>query len=133
MLFFTKRPKSGWIYILDSREEDDPGRHSLGDPEKQTSSYMEKTLKGQSVTSEYRTSSSGATVSRYLLLRDSQGKALAIMRGDFDAGEMTDFLYTTRYVQIGVTMVALLLIGGIVIIGSQGIRAKGQLDDKSSK
>ncbi|NLL53397.1 MAG: hypothetical protein GX248_11925 [Peptococcaceae bacterium] len=110
-----KIPETGWIYIFEAREKNNPAYNSIGNIERRASVFMERSWKEQAVKSEYRASSSQAFVSRYLLLKDSQGNALAVLKGDLAAAEITDFLYTTRYVQIGAIVVSLLLIGFIVL------------------
>ncbi|NLO97687.1 MAG: hypothetical protein GX091_06420 [Peptococcaceae bacterium] len=112
-----KIPETGWFYVVDAREKEDPSYHPLGAAEKQASVYMERTWKEQPAGIEYQASSSNAFISRYLLLKDAQGSALAVLKGDLAAGDITSYLYKTRYVQIGVIIVSLVLIGLITGAG----------------
>jgi len=99
-----------WIIVADAREESDPLHKNLGESEKRVSAAVEKTIRGKTVQAEYL----GTTVSSFQEIKDAKGKTFAVLGGDYDAGQMTDFLFLTKYVQIGIIAIALLLIGGAI-------------------
>jgi hypothetical protein len=109
-----KEPR--WFYVADAREENDPSHTPLGKTEKRVSAAVEKTIRGKAVQGEYYTTSLGPMVSSYQEIKNEQGKIFAVMGADFKAAEMTDFLYLTRYAQMGVAAAALLLIGLILLL-----------------
>jgi len=108
-----------WYYVADAREDNDPQHKVLGTVEKRPSVSVQNTLKGKEVYSEYYGSSSGAVISGYQQLKDSQGKAFAVIGGDFAAEKMTDYLFTTRYAQFGLVAVGLILIGSVLLIAGR--------------
>lgn len=115
-ILYKDEEEPRWFYVADARGENDPSHTPLGTTEKRVSTAVEKTIRGQAVHSEYYTGSLGPMVSSYQEIKNEQGKIFAVMGADFKAAEMTDFLYLTRYAQMGVAAVTLLLIGIIVIL-----------------
>jgi len=105
-----------WLDVVDAREEADPAHVSLGKIEKGVSSAVEKTIRGIKVDQEYHVTSLGTFVSSYQEIKDEQGKTFAVLGADIDAAELTAFVYTTRYAQLGIIGLVLVLIGGLVRI-----------------
>lgn len=111
-MLYKDEKEAKWFYIVDARDIDDSAHTPLGKTEKRVSAAVEKTIRGKVVQGEYQ----GTFVSSYQEIKDSDGKTFAVLGGDFDARELTDFLYITRYAQMGILALVLLLIGGIVLI-----------------
>lgn len=109
-IYYKNEKEMKWIVVADAREESDPLHKNLGESEKRVSAAVEKTIRGKTVQAEYL----GTTVSSFQEIKDAKGKTFAVLGGDYDAGQMTDFLFLTKYVQIGIITVALLLIGGAI-------------------
>ncbi|RJE46529.1 MULTISPECIES: hypothetical protein [unclassified Dehalobacter] len=118
MLYKDEQNKA-WFYVVDARAEDDPAHLSLGQLENNASSAVENTLKGKVVQGEYHTTSLGTFVSSYQEIKDAGGKTYAVLAGDIDVKNVTEFLYLTRYVQLGIMAVSLLLIGLIVYLSGR--------------
>ncbi len=118
MLYKDEQNKA-WFYVVDARVEDDPAHLSLGQLENNASSAVENTLKGKVVQGEYHTTSLGTFVSSYQEVKDAGGKTYAVLAGDIDVKNVTEFLYLTRYVQFGIMAVSLLLIGLIVYLSGR--------------
>jgi hypothetical protein len=118
MLYKDEQNKA-WFYVVDARTEDDPAHLSLGQLENNASSAVENTLKGKVVQVEYHTTSLGTFVSSYQEVKDTGGKTYAVLAGDIDVKNVTEFLYLTRYVQLGIMAVSLLLIGLIVYLSGR--------------
>ncbi|NBJ15963.1 MAG: hypothetical protein FNP40_10475 [Dehalobacter sp. 4CP] len=118
MLYKDEQNKA-WFYVVDARAEDDPAHLSLGQLENNASSAVENTLKGKVVQGEYHTTSLGTFVSSYQEVKDAGGKTYAVLAGDIDVKNVTEFLYLTRYVQFGIMAVSLLLIGLIVYLSGR--------------
>ncbi|MCG1025517.1 MULTISPECIES: hypothetical protein [Dehalobacter] len=108
-----------WFFVVDARAEDDPAHLALGQLENNASSAVENTLKGKVVQGEYHTTSLGTFVSSYQEVKDAGGKTYAVLAGDIDVKNVTEFLYLTRYVQFGIMAVSLLLIGLIVYLSGR--------------
>lgn len=106
-----------WITIADARTGDDPEHSTLGEPVANVTSAMENTLKGKVVRGQYYTTSLGPIVSSYQEIKDVNGKTIAIIAGDIQAGGLTDFLFVTRYAQMGIIAISLALIGCVCFIG----------------
>jgi len=114
-LLAKNEQENKWFYAADARMEDD-SRHVLpGTAEIRYFGALENILKGKVVEREYHSASGGVFVTSFQAIKNTEGKVLTVIGGDFPAGEMTDFLYLTRYVQLGLIAVSLLLIGGIVL------------------
>jgi len=118
MLYKDEQNKA-WFYVVDARAEDDPAHLSLGQLENNASSAVENTLKGKVVQGEYHTTSLGTFVSSYQEIKDAGGKTYAVLAGDVDVKNVTESLYLTRYVQLGIMAVSLLLIGLIVYLSGR--------------
>jgi hypothetical protein len=108
--------KVKWFYVADARAERDPAHIQPGTVENRASAAVENTLKGKVIHDEYHVTDLGTYVSSYQELKDRNGETLAVLAGDFNAGKLTDFLYLTGYVQMGIFIVALFLIGMIVFL-----------------
>lgn len=115
-LLYKDEKEAKWFYVVDAREQNDPGHTPLGKTEKRVSAAVEKTIRGKAVQGEYHITSLGTFVSSYQEIKDAQGKTFAVLEGDFNAGEMTGFLYLTRYVQMGLIALSLFLIGLTVLL-----------------
>lgn len=111
-IFYKNEQELKWIYVADAREENDPAHKALGQTEKRVSAAVEKTIRGKVVQGEYL----GTSVSSFQEIKDPQGKTFAVIGGNFNAEELTDFLYVTRYAQIGIIALALLLMGSTVFL-----------------
>ncbi|RNC62950.1 MAG: hypothetical protein AWM53_01779 [Candidatus Dichloromethanomonas elyunquensis] len=113
-ILYKDQTEGKWFYVADGREDGDPMHTPLGKIEKSASASVENTLKGKTVQGEHHVTAGGTLVSSYQEIKDKNGKIFAVLAGDLDAGELTQFLYLTGYVQIGILAAALSLIGIIV-------------------
>ena len=113
-----KNSQSEWFHVVDAREQNDPAHSPLSKLEDQASGSIQRTLKGQAVRGEYHDTFFGAVVSSYQQIKDRQGNVIAVLGADFASEEITEFLFTTRYVQFGVIGVCLLLVCGVVLLTS---------------
>lgn len=113
-ILYQDEKKMEWVYIVDARSDQDPGHNKLGQIEIQVLPVYKNTKQGKTVRAEYRTTSLGAFVSSYQGIKDSQGTVIAVLGGDFNAKEITSFLYLTKYVQIGIIVFSLFFIGGVI-------------------
>lgn len=119
-IFYKDEERFQWFHIADTKEPGDPDHKALGKPEKSVSGAIEKTIRGKTVQGEYSITSQGPVVSSYQEIKDSQGKTFAVLEGNFQAGEMTDFLFVTRYAQFGLLALTLLLLGGAFLLTRKG-------------
>ncbi|UWG97797.1 hypothetical protein LPY66_02940 [Dehalobacter sp. DCM] len=110
------------FYIADARQDDDPMHIMPGQLLERSSSAIENTLKGKVVHDVYYTTSLGEMVSSYQGIKDSNGKTIAVIAGDVQAGSFTQFLFLTRYVQMGIIAVSLILIGCVSLIGKKRLK-----------
>ncbi|NLI91221.1 MAG: hypothetical protein GX434_03190 [Peptococcaceae bacterium] len=115
-MLYKDQAQARWFYVVDAREEADPAHTPLGKTEKRASAAVENTIRGKAVHGEHHVTSLGTFVSSYQEIKDQNGKTFAVLAGDFNAGEMTGFLYLTRYAQIGIIALGLLLIGATVFL-----------------
>jgi hypothetical protein len=118
-IFYKDEQKAQWFYVIDTREQTDPAHNPLGKVEKRVSAAVEKTIRGKPVQDEYHVTSSGTFVSSYQEIKNSQGETFAVLGGDIDAQELTGFLYLTRYAQMGILALSLLLMGVIVFLSTK--------------
>lgn len=105
-----------WFYITDARLEDDSQRVSLGEVNIHLFGALENTRRGKVVEKQYYMTAEGAFVTNYQGVKDGEGRIIAVVGGDYMAKEMTDFLYLTRYAQMGIILLTFLLIGGTVLL-----------------
>lgn len=115
-LLSKHKQQNKWLYIVDARMNDDPKRVSLGEADKHLFGALENIMRGKIVEKEYYRTAEGTVVTNYQGVKDDQGNIIAVVGGDYAAKEMADFLYLTRYVQIGIIFLTLLLIGGSVLL-----------------
>lgn len=115
-IWYKDEQKVQWFHIVDTKDLDDSAHQPLGTALKSASVAVEKTIRGKVVQGEHHTTSLGTFVSSYQEIKDSQGKTFAVLAADLDAAELTNFLYVTRYAQIGILALTLLLIGAVAIL-----------------
>lgn len=115
-LLAKNEQENKWFYLADARPEND-SRHILpGTAEIRYFGALENILKGKVVEKEYHSTSEGVFVTSFQGIKNTEGQIIAVIGGNYPAMEMTDFLYLTRYVQIGIIAFSLLFIGVIVFL-----------------
>lgn len=112
-ILYKNEDGTRWYDVADALEEGDPAHNPLGTAEKSVSASVDRTYKGFPVQAEYHIASAGPLVSSYQVIKDARGRTIAVLGADFGAGRMTDFLYFTRYIQLGIIAIGLALIGFI--------------------
>ena len=115
-LLSKNNKENKWFYIADARAEDDPQSVELGDVDSRLYGALEGIARGKVFEKEYYRTAEGTFVTNYQGIEDDKGNIIAVAGGDYAAKEMADFLYLTRYVQVGIILLTLLLIGGTVLI-----------------
>lgn len=105
-----------WFYIADAKAENDPKSVDLGEVDISLFGALEGVARGKVVEKEYYRTAQGTFISNYQGIEDDKGNIIAVAGGDYAAKEMANFLYLTRYVQVGIAFLGLLLIGVTVLI-----------------
>lgn len=108
--------KGQWFYIADARAKNDPESVELGEVDIRLFGALEGIARGKIVEKEYYRTAEGTFISNYQGIEDGKGNIIAVAGGDYAAKEMAEFLYLTRYVQVGIAFLSLLLIGGTVLV-----------------
>ncbi|MFA6807894.1 MAG: hypothetical protein WCR27_02755 [Eubacteriales bacterium] len=112
----TKNDLGKWYYVIDARSKNNPKFAALGTVEEEIPVAMENAIRGKNVIGDYYICSRGTLVSSFLEIKDTSGQATAVIGADFNAKEMTDYLYLTRYIQIAIISVGALFIGIIAFL-----------------
>ena len=71
---------------------------------------LEGVLRGKTIEKEYYRTVEGFNITSYQGINDDEGNIIGVVGGDYPAGEMSAFLYLTRYVQAGIIFVSFMLI-----------------------
>jgi len=111
-IIYKDMQEVNWVHIIDVRDSGDPKHKELGEKLRSGSVGAERAIRGKAADGLYQ----GNYVSSYQGIKNSAGDTIAVLVGDYNAQSMTEFLYTTRYVQYGVMVVTVLLLGLTVFI-----------------
>ncbi|MGI5902175.1 MAG: hypothetical protein ACOX7U_06840 [Desulfitobacteriia bacterium] len=106
----TQDEQANWFYIVEGREPENSASENPGRIETLVPGGVVKVFNGREVQGLYHETAEGTMVSSYIALKNEDG-IFAVLGADFAADEFSDFIYTTRYIQIGLIVLALLLIG----------------------
>jgi len=105
-IIYKDMKEVNWVHIIDTRDSTDPKHRELGERLKSGSVGAERAIRGKAADGLYQ----GNYVSSYQGIKNPAGEIIAVIVGDYNAQSMTEFLYTTRYVQYGVMAVSILLL-----------------------
>lgn len=108
--------ENSWFYIANARPDGDSQRVSLGDVDIRLFGPLEGVLRGKVIEKEYYRTTEGFNITSYQGIKDNEGNLMTVVGGDYTAGEMSNFLYLTRYVQAGIIFVSFLLIWVTVLL-----------------
>lgn len=106
----AKTTDKKWCYIADSREVSDPLFNPLGQEEFIIPTIWEKAIRGTRIEPELTRGDRGTVISAYRPVKDEQGQIYAFIAGDYNAAQISDYIYVTLYVQIGMILFAAAII-----------------------
>jgi len=117
----TKTTGGKWVSLLDSRSPGDPGFMPSGQPMRGVPIVVEKAYRGAVIQGEYYRTPQGARIGNFgpvgplstPVAEGDYAHVLAVLGVEHDASAATDFLYQTRYVQLGVLGLAALIVLGL--------------------
>lgn len=109
-----------WYFVVDGMPADNPRYAPLGTVLKDIPIGLEKAIRGKTVKEEFYRNSRGTLVSSFIEIKDTDGEVLAVLGGDIDASRAIDFLYLTKYIQIGVFTIGIIIIGTAFILLRRG-------------
>ncbi|ADY54612.1 hypothetical protein Sgly_0243 [Syntrophobotulus glycolicus DSM 8271] len=104
---------SKWYHIADSRPVSDPLHSQLGQEEISAPVTWEKAIRGVRIEPELTRGDRGTVISSYVSLQDEKGQIYAFIAGEYNAAQISDFIYVTLYVQLGIILLSLVMIGWV--------------------
>ncbi len=109
----AKTADNKWYYIADSKETSSPLFHRLEQEENNIPVIWEKAIRGTRIEPELTRGDRGTVISAYKPLKDEKGQIYAFVTGEYDASQISDYIYVTLYVQVGIILFATGIIGWI--------------------
>jgi hypothetical protein len=112
----AKNDTGHWYYVLDGRGRNHPQYAPPGTEDRNIDVTTERAIRGLDADMSYASGRSSARLSSFIGITAPNGEYFAVIGADFNAGALTDFLYTTKYAQFFVLALGAFILGIVLLV-----------------